>query len=118
MDCFGDGSFLPGGSQSNDAFYDGYQPHALSNEEWMCAFDESVSPTLQLSTAETLEIKGPDDPYLCSLCDFVTLYRVFLPLVCAIKYFQLAKQDCFRDASIRCCNVSFTFMDKNNLCCL
>uniref|UniRef100_A0A9J2PXZ2 C2H2-type domain-containing protein n=1 Tax=Ascaris lumbricoides TaxID=6252 RepID=A0A9J2PXZ2_ASCLU len=75
MDCFGDGSFLPGGSQSNDAFYDGYQPHALSNEEWMCAFDESVSPTLQLSTAETLEIKGPDDPYLCSLCDFVTLYR-------------------------------------------
>uniref|UniRef100_A0A915CGI2 Uncharacterized protein n=1 Tax=Parascaris univalens TaxID=6257 RepID=A0A915CGI2_PARUN len=75
LDSFGDGSFLQGGSQSNDAFYDGYQPHALSNEEWMCAFDESISPMLQLSTAETVEIKGPDDPYLCSLCDFVTLYR-------------------------------------------
>ncbi|VDM50400.1 unnamed protein product [Toxocara canis] len=75
MDCFGDGGFMPGGSQSNDAFYDGYQPHALSNEDWLSSIEESVSVTVRPTAAETPEAKGPDDPYLCSLCDFVTLYK-------------------------------------------
>ncbi|VDK49632.1 unnamed protein product [Anisakis simplex] len=76
VDYLGDGSdYIPGGSQSNDAFYDGYQPHALSNQEWMNGFDSTSSPPVHSNQLDNSETKGPDDPYLCSLCDFATLYK-------------------------------------------
>uniref|UniRef100_A0A0N5AYY5 C2H2-type domain-containing protein n=1 Tax=Syphacia muris TaxID=451379 RepID=A0A0N5AYY5_9BILA len=72
--------------------YDGYQPHMLATGSGSCDFqwDPSASSMCNASSSATLQQpttsppqtvshckdgKNNDDPYLCSVCDFVTVYK-------------------------------------------
>ena len=91
VQCCESGLAVNGYSDSSDAFYGGYQPHMLSTANGMLHWDQNsgnvnsfsvshLSPQPQPQHAK--DGKNNDDPYLCSVCDFVTVYKVRLVFIC------------------------------------